>query len=60
MSVLSAQRVRQAADRLVVGPDWEDHDLVFATPTWNAAGAEKRQSAVQHGTVVGGLAVGAS
>ena len=30
MSVLSAQRVRQAADRLVVGPDWEDHDLVFA------------------------------
>jgi len=31
MSVLSAQRVRQAEDRLLVGPAWEDHGLVFAT-----------------------------
>ena len=31
VSVLSAQRVRQAEDRLLVGPAWEDHGLVFAT-----------------------------
>ena len=31
MSALSAQRVRQAEDRLLVGPAWDDHDLVFAT-----------------------------
>lgn len=31
MSVLAAQRVRQAEDRLLVGPAWEDHGLVFAT-----------------------------
>jgi integrase len=31
VSALSAQRVRQAEDRLLVGPAWEDHGLVFAT-----------------------------
>jgi len=31
VSVLSAQRVRQAEDHLLVGPAWEDHGLVFAT-----------------------------
>lgn len=31
LSTLTAQRVRQAEDRLLVGPAWEDHDLVFAT-----------------------------
>lgn len=30
-SALSAQRARQAEDRLLVGDAWEDHGLVFAT-----------------------------
>jgi len=31
VTALSAQRVRQANDRLLVGPAWTDHGLVFAS-----------------------------
>jgi len=32
VDVLTAWRRRQAAERLLVGPDWEDHGLVFCRP----------------------------
>lgn len=35
LPLLKAQRKAQAAERLAVGSRWNDHDLIFASPTGN-------------------------